>query len=142
MNKPSGYRGYCSPNSFGGYQIPVPMQNTLYREYVQKNGLIFMLSMNELYFKDCYIQLHELIDTSQNLSGILMCSIYMLPKQGSYRTRLLEKCLNYGTEVHFILDNFILKNRNDMENINYIYKLGNITNLAPKSIEIKKNLKQ
>ena len=45
MNKPQGYRGYCSPNKFGGYQIPIPMQNTLYREYVQKNDLTFFDSI-------------------------------------------------------------------------------------------------
>ena len=115
MNSPLGYRGYCSPNKFGGYQIPMPMQNTLYREYVEKNDLTCMLSMNELYFKNCYIQLHELISTSQSIRGILMCSIYMLPEKEGHRTDLLRKCIDYNTEVHFILDNFILQNRNDME---------------------------
>ena len=123
-----GFRGYCSPNEFGGYKIPIPLQNTLYREYVSKNNLIFMLSINELYFKDCYIQLHDLILKSTNVDGILMCSMFMMPQDKEYRTYLFNESIKNDTEIHFILENIIFKNENDISFLDETFDLNSVVN--------------
>ena len=126
------FRGYCSPNEFGGYKIPIPMQNTLYRDYVSKNNLVFMLSINELYFKDCYIQLNDLILKSINVNGILMCSMFMMPKDNEYRNYLFNESIKNNTEIHFILENIIFKDENDIETLNKTYILNSVVeNILP-----------
>ena len=54
MIKKSGFRGYVTHNKFGDYKIPVPAQNIIYRDYVNKKGLLFKLSVSEIFVEGCY----------------------------------------------------------------------------------------
>ena len=80
-SKPLIYRGYCTHNNFGEYKIPVPAQNIIYRDYCHKNNFYFKLSTNELFFKNSDVSLQNLLHELEDLNGILMCSIYMLPSE-------------------------------------------------------------
>ena len=108
MNEKKGYRGYCTHNSFGEYKIPVPAQNIIYRDYANKQNLELKLSVNELYFQDCFLQLESLLTELETLQGILMCSIYMLPENQKYRKIIYQKILNNNCELHFVLENLIM----------------------------------
>ena len=91
MAERRGFRGYCSPNRFGGFQLPIPAQNILYRDYCLKNGLVFKLSMNEIYSPECVLQLLNLLETLSDVEGILMCSFRMLPKDQEIRDFVFDK---------------------------------------------------
>ena len=52
-----GFRGYCVHQPFNGLRVPVPLQNTLLRDFLARKGLMFKLSVNELDFPGCHVQL-------------------------------------------------------------------------------------
>jgi sporadic carbohydrate cluster protein (TIGR04323 family) len=122
-----GFRGYCTHNAFGEYRMPVPAQNILYRDYANKNGLYFKLSVNELFFKKCFLHLFALLDELEWLEGILMCSIFMLPQDKGIRQKIYERLLESDCELHFVLENFILKNINNVEELEQIFQLRKMT---------------
>ena len=62
-----GFRGYCVHQPFNGLRMPVPAQNILLRDYAGRHGLMFKLSVNELDFPNCDVQLFGLL--AANLGG-------------------------------------------------------------------------
>ncbi len=137
MNEKKGYRGYCTHNSFGEYKIPVPAQNIIYRDYANKQNLELKLSVNELYFQDCFLQLESLLTELENLQGILMCSIYMLPENQKYRKIIYQKILNNNCELHFVLENLIMQRSADVNFIEQIFTVRK--NILSTEIEEIKN---
>jgi sporadic carbohydrate cluster protein (TIGR04323 family) len=126
MIKKQGYRGYCTHSSFGGYKIPVPAQNILFRDYSKKNNIHQKLSINELNFKKCYVQLDYLLEQLHDLEGILMCSIFMLPDDCDCRMKIYEKLINSNSKLLFVLENLQLYK---LEDVNYIENILKINNL-------------
>lgn len=124
LNK-SFYRGYASHNKFGEYKIPVPAQNILYRDYAKKNNLNLKLSVSELFFEDCYLNLFNLLNELPNLKGLLLCSIFMLPKKVDTRKEIFKIILKHNSEIHFILENIIVKYEHDFNNLNNILNMKN-----------------
>lgn len=139
--KKIGYRGYCTHNKFGEYKIPVPAQNIIYRDYVLKNNLHFKLSVSELFIKGSYITLYSLLKELNSLEGILMCSYLMLPKDTKKRNQIFNLVLESNSQLHFVLENFVLRNQYDINKLEKIITLRSIINLCPSFAEIKSNLK-
>ena len=131
MLSKKGFRGYCTHNSFGEYRIPVSAQNILYRDYAKKNELYFKLSVNELFFQECFLHLFTLLDELEGLEGVLMCSIFMLPEDSKLRQKVYDRFLSEDCELHFVLENFILKNINNVEELEQVFQIrkmiGNCT---------------
>ena len=139
--KKIGYRGYCTHNRFGEYKMPVPAQNIIYKDYVLKNNLHFKLSVSELFIKGSYVTLYSLLKELNSLEGILMCSYSMLPKDTKKRHQIFNAVLESNSQLHFVLENFVLKNQYDINKLEKIIRLKSIINLCPTFAEIKSNLK-
>ena len=118
-----GYRGYCTHNTFGEYRLPIPAQNILYRDYANKNGLHLKLSVNELYFPGCYLNLHSLMEDLPKLEGVLMCSFYMLPTEKKIRQTIYDCILESECELHFVLESIILRNVKNVEYLEQIFQV-------------------
>lgn len=138
--KKIGFRGYCTHNRFGEYKIPVPAQNIIYKDYVLKNNLHFKLSVSELFIKGSYVTLYSLLKELNSLEGILMCSYSMLPKNTKKRNQIFNEVLESNSQLHFVLENFVLKNQYDINKLEKIIRLKSIINLCPSFAEIKSNL--
>ena len=123
MSARQGFRGYCTHNSFGEYRIPVPAQNILYRDYANKHGLHFKLSVNELFFPNCYLHLRGLLEELDYLEGVLMCSIFMLPQDQKLREQIYQRFSESGCELHFVLESIVLRTRLDMEELETIFRI-------------------
>ena len=130
------YRGYCTHNAFGDYKMPVPAQNIIYRDYANKNILDLKLSVNELFFPNCFLQLFGLINELDNLDGILMCSRYMLPNEPNKREMIFKKIVESNAELHFVLENVIIKNEDDIFAFENLAKINSALKKAPISFEI------
>ena len=118
-----GYRGYCTHNSFGEYRMPVPAQNILFRDYSNKYGLYLKLSVNELFFKDCFLHLFAMLEELEELDGVLMCSFFMLPEDTKLRQKVYERFLESDCELHFVLESIVLRNRKEMDWLDTLFKI-------------------
>jgi len=123
MTPRQGYRGYCTHNDFGDYQMPVPAQNILYRDYANKHDLHFKISVNELFFQGCFLNLWGLVDELDNLEGIMMCSIFMLPDSADTRELIYQRLLESRAELHFVLESIIVRTRVDAESLETIFQI-------------------
>ena len=123
MSMRQGYRGYCTHNSFGEYRMPVPAQNILYRDYANKYGLYYKISVNELFFKDCFLHLFSLLEELDQLDGVLMCSIFMLPEDTNLRQKVYERFLESDCELHFVLESIVLRNRQEMDWLDTLFQI-------------------
>ena len=94
--------------------MPVPAQNILYRDYANKHGLYLKLSVNELFFPNCYLHLQGLLEELDDLEGVLMCSIFILPQDRELREKIYQRFAESGSELHFGLESLVLRSRREM----------------------------
>jgi sporadic carbohydrate cluster protein (TIGR04323 family) len=133
------FKGYCTHNNFGGYALPVPMQNIIYLDYARKNSAKLLLSTNELYFHGCYVHLNELCQKITNINAILFCSISMLPSGDHDLEKILFGLINKGIEAHFIFEGICIATHSDIEKLINLLKLKKL-NIS--SMDISKKIKQ
>ena len=126
MKKSAGYKGYCTHNSFGEYRMPIPAQNILYRDYAIKHGQHLQLSTNELFFPNCFLNLYNLTNELEELKGILMCSMFMLPEDTKLRQKVYERFLESDCELHFVLESIIIKNTNNVDELEQIFTINQL----------------
>ena len=135
-----GYRGYCTHNPFGEYRIPVPAQNIIYRDYAKKHGLNLKLSINELFFPNCFLQLQSLLTELNDLEGVLMCSIFMFPIKKRDRELIYKKLELSKSELHFIFENLILKSIKDFEKCEQLLEMRNQLKFCLNINDLKRNI--
>lgn len=101
-------KGYTSPRTFSGFQIPVPLQSATIRRYCDERGFIFNHHVSENVTENSYLVLERLVSDSDKFQALGMCSIGMLPSNSAHRSSILNRCLANGTSIHFILEQIVL----------------------------------
>ncbi len=139
MNEPAktlryGYRGYVNHQPFVGHCIPAGQQNTILSSYAGRNGLTFLLSIQELNFVGSYIMLNELLHQANELEGIIMTSLFQLPEDTDMRNSAVKSCLQAGCEIHFVFENLILRNVEEVSRMDTIRNVVNIIGHCPRLI--------
>ena len=109
----------------------------IHLHYCHKNKFHFKLSTNELFFQNSDASLHSLLHEAEDLDGILMCSIYMLPHEKKTRDLIFKKLINQNCQLHFILENIVIKKHQDIIFVNDILQLKKFIKGSP-SINIVK----
>ena len=71
--------------------------------------------------------LKQIVDSSENIDGIVAYSLFQMPEDLSFRNKIFDKMISKNKIFIFAVENMILENNNDKEKINEIW-------------EIKKNL--
>jgi len=128
-------QGYVQNTAFGGFRIPAPLQNLQLRDYAAKNNLLFKLSVGEYSFPGCYLQLEGLYPQLPALEGIVMCSMFMLPKSEERRNKLYEACLNAGAALHFALEGIVVRERNHIAKIEQTIKFNQWFKFCPTQLD-------
>lgn len=129
-----GFRGYCTNAEFGGHRIPVPVQNLVLRDYAQRRNMLFKLSVNELQFPNCYLQLMGLLTQLPTLEGVLMCSLFMLPKDPGMRQTLYRGFLAQGASLHCVMENLVIRTDEDVEHAEEILGVRAALPACPRAI--------
>lgn len=132
-----GFRGYCTNAEFGGHRIPVPVQNLMLRDYVQRRNLLFRLSINELQFPNCYLQLMGLLTQLPALEGVIMCSMFMLPKDPAARQAIYREFLRHGASLHCVMENVIIQTADDLEAVEEILAIRETLPACPRAIPLE-----
>lgn len=122
----SGYRGYVTSRGFGGYVIPVPVQSLVLRDYCARKKLLYVLPVNENMFPHSYMVLDGLIENLEAYEGVLMCSMHMLPQRPDRRRRVVERILDQGATLHFVLEDIVVWGRRDLGRVEDLLSLSRL----------------
>ena len=136
MKKQNGYRGYVTNRSFGGLQMPVPVQALVMRDYCSRNGLTYKLHINENIFPNSYMVLEGLPDELEIYEGILATSMFMMPKRPDRRLKIYERIISMGGSLHFVLEDYVISSQKDIEEVEEILMLTHVLGDIPAPNEV------
>ena len=75
-----------------GERVPQHVQNIVIKDFCQKNGFNFLLSVTEYSMKNSFYILNQLVNNLKGLNGIVAYSVFrchmMIKKERAY----LKKC--------------------------------------------------
>jgi len=124
MKNNLGYRGYIFSKEIRGNFIPQRVQNLVIKDYSVRNKLFFKLSATEYNFQN-HKNLKQVLKRIKSFDGMIFYSLFMLPELKKDRYHIYNKFLNNKKELHFALEELIIKSRKDLlliENILSIKK--------------------
>ncbi len=105
--------GYVTVREFGGFRMPVPVQNLVLRSYAQNLKMTYALPQCEHKYRGSYMQLFTtLIDALPN-DHIGMCSAAMLPPQGEMRRQAFSIIRDKGLTLHLVFDSVVATSEED-----------------------------
>jgi len=138
-SKKESYRGYVTCREFGGLIVPVPVQSKLLRDYCISKNFTYKLHVNENRFESSYIVLNGLLNEIDKFDGLLISSMFMLPKKIQKRAEFYELVLSKNKKIHFVMEEVVLKNLSDCKEIEEVLRLHHV---MPKWDEIIEALSQ
>lgn len=130
-------KGYTTPRSFSGFQIPIPLQSLAIRRYCEDRGLVFNHHVVENISPKTYFVLERVVKEANLYQAIAMCSIGLLPQDDKYRSIMLNQCLAVGVSVHFVFEQLVVSSATDVAGLNDLLSL---TALSPQRAEEMRHL--
>lgn len=115
------YAGWNTKFSSG---IPLPMQREVINKYCKQHDIKINDYQFENEFLDWLPGLQKFIELP-GVDGIVACSIYCLPDDPFRRKQLLNLAVETGTELHFANELCSVRNKQDIEHIEHIFKFVN-----------------
>lgn len=110
------FAGYINLKPLNGIIYPSSIQNVLMKDFVQnKLKAIFHLSPTEVLQSNFPITLRTLVGSETKVNGIVMLSSFSLPRNKKIRFELYKELFSKKKEIHFILDELVLKKKEDIE---------------------------
>ncbi|MDC3206104.1 hypothetical protein OA961_01620 [Candidatus Pelagibacter sp.] len=116
-------RGYIFSRSFFGERVPQHIQNIVIRDFCKKNKLNYNLSLVEYAMKDSYTMFNQIINQIDKFDGVVLYSLFQLPKSDKVRNNLCNNILNKNKKIYFANENRVVKSKFELEKINIIWKL-------------------
>jgi len=124
-------KGYTTPRSFSGFQIPIPLQSMAIRRYCEDRGLAFNHHVAENITTDTYLVLERIVEEAHLYQAIAMCSIGMLPSDSQHRTALFARCLAHKTSIHFLFEQIIVTTESDVLAVDELISLTKLISGPP-----------
>ena len=113
-------RGYIFSRKFDGQRTPQHIQNTILRQYCEKNNYFFLLSSTEYTMKNSDLMLMSIFNELEDIDGILFYSLFMLPNNYDKRNLIYKNILSKGKQLHFAVEDIIFEKDKDVK---YIEKI-------------------
>lgn len=121
MTDRRGFRGYIASRRVRGERAPQHVQNLVIRDYAQRNGLEYNLSLVEYAMPGCYMMLESALEELPTIEGLICYSLYMLPRRSGYREDIFRRVLAAGVELHGALENMPIRNWEDAKLVEDIF---------------------
>ena len=121
MTDRRGFRGYIASRWVRGERAPQHVQNLVIRDYAQRNGLDYHLSLVEYAMPGCYMMLESALEELPTVEGLIFYSLYMLPRRPGYREDIFRRVLAAGVELHGALENMSIRNWQDVQLVEDIF---------------------
>lgn len=125
MSKQLGYRGYISSRPIRGTSFPHRVQNLVVRDYANRKGFVYKLSATEYAMPGCYMMLSGVLEELVTLEGIILFSLFMLPKRQEKRLDIYHQIINQGTQLHAALEDMVLRQEDDINEFEDLIKVVN-----------------
>ena len=111
----SGWRGYVSSLPINGNVVPQRVQNLVIRDYAQRRGLVYLLSATEYGLTDCTMILASVLQSLEDVEGLIFYSTHQLPKHREKREAMMRQVLDAGRGIHFALENLAVTHHEGMD---------------------------
>ena len=116
-------RGYIFSRSFMGERVPQHVQNIVIRDYCEKNNLFYLLSSVEYAMEDCHLMLEQVLNEIKLIDGIVVYSLFQLPRNEKLRLKIYKKILNSKKEMHFSVEGLKIKSKKDVDKLESIWSV-------------------
>lgn len=134
-NNREGLQGYVTHQPFKGLRIPATSQNLIMRDYVRGKGKVFRLSRGEYFFDGCYLQLYAMLRDLDQIEGIVMCSLFMLPERADKRREIFDQLLAAGGSMHFIYETLVVEDEAGVRQAEELLLLNAALERSPRMID-------
>ena len=127
-------KGYIFSRKFYDERVPQHIQNLVLRNYCQVNKLHYLLSATEYAMKESSLMLNKLIKELKDIDGLIFYSLFQLPENNLERQKIYRTIINLKKEIHFVVEDMKLKNKNDIKDIEQIILIKKTLPYSLKSI--------
>tara|TARA_B100000989_G_C19503816_1_gene455525 strand:+ start:732 stop:1127 length:396 start_codon:yes stop_codon:yes gene_type:complete len=127
-------KGYIFSRKFYDERVPQHIQNLVLRNYCQVNKLHYLLSATEYAMKESSLMLNKLIKELKDIDGLIFYSLFQLPENNLERQKIYRTIINLKKEIHFVVEDMKLKNKNDIKDIEQIILIKKTLPFTLKSI--------
>jgi sporadic carbohydrate cluster protein (TIGR04323 family) len=114
-------RGYIFCRSFMGERAPQHVQNIVIRDYCSKNKLSYLLSSTEYAMEDSHLMMEQVLEELKLIDGIVVYSLFQLPKNQNSRLKIYTKIINLKKEIHFAVESLKIRKQEDIKRIEEIW---------------------
>jgi sporadic carbohydrate cluster protein (TIGR04323 family) len=119
-------RGYVTSRPFFGNRVPQHVQNIVIRDFCVRNGLGYLLSATEYAMPACYMMLESTVAELGQIDGIVMYSIFLLPRSRERRREIYRRVLDAGATLHGAVENISLTCDADIQVIEDIWMVQDV----------------
>ena len=130
MSDCTGYRGYIGSRTYQGQRTPQHVQNLVIRDFCQRNGFQYLLSATEYAMSGCYVMLEEVMRELPKSNGVVLYSVFMLPKDNQRRRDIYEHILGEGASLYGAVENLKVE---DARSVEHLEDILNVNTLMLKS---------
>jgi len=97
-------RGYIFSRPFMGERVPQHVQNIVLRDYCAKQRHQLLLAATEYAMEDSSLVLETILQELPQVDGIVMYSLYQLPRNRAERDAVLKRVLSAKRSMHFAVE--------------------------------------
>ena len=131
MAEGRGYRGYITSRPVRDSHFPQRVQNLVVRDYAQRRGLAFRLSLTEYAMPGCTMMLETVLGELDALDGIILFSAFTLPEDRALRQAMFARVLAAGKPLHAALENLVLRTPDDAARWNDLIEVNALLPATP-----------
>jgi sporadic carbohydrate cluster protein (TIGR04323 family) len=113
--------------------IPVPVQSLVLRDYCTRKDIPYALHVNENIFPSSYMVIEGLVRTLGAFSGVLMCSMHMLPRSSARRREIIHRVIDQDCTLHLVLESIVIARPSDVDALEEILLLSELSLRQPNS---------
>lgn len=116
-------RGYVTSRPYLDNRVPQHIQNIVIREYCHRNGLEYLLSATEYIMPACYMILEDALNEMGRIDGLVLYSVFLLPRRATHRMRIYHKIIAAGATLHGAVENIVVSCEQDIQRLEDILVL-------------------
>jgi sporadic carbohydrate cluster protein (TIGR04323 family) len=87
-----------------GERAPQHVQNIVLRDYCNRNGHQLLLAATEYAMESSTLILETVLQELEQIDGIVMYSLFQLPRDATERRHVMERVISAGRSIHFAVE--------------------------------------
>jgi len=129
-----GYRGYIASRPVAGQRIPQHVQNLVVREFAARRRCDFLLSATEYALPECFVVLEGLLQQLEAIEGIILYSLFMLPRNIGQRRRVYEQLIATDAVLYAAVEDYRIAGAEDISRIEDVLRIAKLLETCPREL--------